>query len=180
MLASKFRNFIIILFALPMFSMAGRISFLPIDDPSTGFDSVKCHGYSFFIRKGIHLDSCSDLKLYNEVYSWLGVPYRYGGRSKAGTDCSGFASQVYKNVYNIFISGSAGDLYRMLKPVNKSDLREGDLVFFKINHSGISHAGVYLSNNKFIHATSYGRSVTVSDLNEAYYTRYYFSAGRYL
>lgn len=143
------------------------------------FDSSNCKGYHFFVSKGILFDSTSNLKLYNEVYDWLGVPYRYGGRSKAGTDCSGFASQIYKHVYNYSISGGSADIYKHLIPVNKSELKEGDLVFFKIKHARISHVGIYLSNNKFIHATSYGKSVTISDLNEIYYKKYYFSAGRY-
>jgi len=176
---AKLKILIIIIFALPLFSIGSKAALLPSTGQPKSYDSVSCRGYYYFKMKGIKIDSCSDLKLYNEVYGWLGVPYRYGGKSKAGADCSGFASAVYKNVYNISVGGSAGDIYRKLKPVNKSDLMEGDLVFFKIYGSTISHVGVYLSNNKFIHATSYGRSVTISDLDEAYYKRYYFSAGRY-
>ena len=148
-------------------------------DLPSSFDSTACVGFSFFKAKGIIFDSSSNLKLFNEVYGWLGVPYKWGGKSKAGADCSGFASAVYKNVYNIIVSGSAGDIYNALKPVEKSELREGDLVFFKINNYYISHVGIYLSNNKFIHETTYGSSVTISDLNESYYQHYYFSAGRY-
>lgn len=148
--------------------------------PGKLFDSTKCTGYSFFRKKGVIIDSCSNHSLYNEIYGWLGTPYKRGGKSKAGSDCSGFASQIYKNVYKIFISGSAGDIFKALKPVDKSNLQEGDLVFFRIYGSYISHVGIYLSNNKFIHATTYGRSITISDLNEAYYKRYYYSAGRYL
>jgi lipoprotein Spr len=170
---------IFLLLLLPLFSFNNTADIYYPNHPDNDFDSLNCKGYSYFKAKGIKFDSVSNIKLYNEVYSWLGVPYRYGGRSKAGADCSGFASQVYKNVYNIFISGSAGNLYNMLKPVERADIKEGDLVFFKINRSYISHVGVYLSNNKFIHETSYGKSVMISDLDEHYYKRYYFSAGRY-
>jgi lipoprotein Spr len=144
------------------------------------FDSTKCSGYQYFKTKGVRFDSSSNLKLYNELYGWLGVPYRWGGRSKAGADCSGFASLIYKNVYSINVSGSAGDIYNKLKPINKSELKEGDLIFFSFNHNYIAHVGLYLSNNKFIHETSWGRGITISDLNESYYSRYYFSAGRYV
>ncbi len=175
----KLKIITLFLLVLPLFSIGGNSLSIFSGNPPKSFDSTICKGYSFFKKKGIQLDSCSDLKLYNEVYGWLGVPYRYGGKSKAGADCSGFASSIYKQVYGINVGGSAGDIYKALKPVNKSDLCEGDLVFFKIGSSYISHVGIYLSNNKFIHATSYGRYVTVDDLDEAYYKRYYFSAGRY-
>lgn len=160
--------FLFLFFGLNQFVTANHVK----------FDSLNCKGYKYFISKGILFDSTSNLKLYNEVYDWLGVPYRYGGRSKSGADCSGFASQIYKHVYNISVGGSAADIYKRLMPIEKADLKEGDLVFFKIKYARISHVGVYLSNNKFIHATSFGKSVTVSDLNENYYKRYYYSAGR--
>ena len=57
------------------------------------------------------------------------------------------------------------------------ELRTGDLVFFKINNDKISHVGIYLKNNKFIHASSY-RGVTVNDLDESYYKKYYYASGR--
>jgi lipoprotein Spr len=156
---------------LPLASFAGK------GDGTV--DSVKCKGYHYFVSKGIQFDSTSNLKLYNEVYGWLGVPYRYGGRSKRGADCSGFASLVYKSVYSIYVGGSAGCIYKELKPIEKSELKEGDLIFFSFNHRYIAHVGIYLSNNKFIHETSWGKGVRISDLDEAYYKRFYFSAGRY-
>lgn len=140
---------------------------------------MKCKGYGYFKKNGVQFDSLSNLKLYNELYGWLGVPYRWGGRSKAGTDCSGFATLIYKNVYSRNVSGSAGDIYKKLKPIEKSELKEGDLIFFSFNHKYIAHVGLYLSNNKFIHETSWGKGITISDLNESYYKRYYYSAGRY-
>ena len=165
----KLKIFLLLLFTIPLLSI-GSNSFI---------DSTNCKGYQFFKTRGVTFDSTSNMSLYNEVYGWLGVPYRYGGRSKAGTDCSGFASQIYKLVYNIEVSGSAGDIFNNLKAVEKTDLKEGDLVFFKIKRNNISHVGIYLSNNKFIHATTYGKTVTISDLDAPYYKKYYFSGGRF-
>lgn len=175
----KLKILIFVFFVAPLFSSGSNGILLHSTFYKNNFDTLNCKGYQFFKKKGIIFDSTSNIKLYNEVYGWLGVPYRYGGRSKAGTDCSGFASQIYKIVYNINLGGSAGDIFRKLKVVDKLNLKEGDLVFFKIRHSGISHVGIYLSNNKFIHATSYGKCVTISDLNEPYYKRYYFSAAHF-
>ena len=114
--------------------------------------------------------------LRKEVDQWIGVPYKYGGTTKAGVDCSGFCGNVFKNVYDITLGRSAQDIYDQTKPVNKSALKEGDLVFFKINSSRVSHVGIYLSQNKFVHAST-SRGVIISDLDEAYWTKYYFASG---
>ena len=180
MMAPKFKILILVLLIIPLVSFSSRRFIIPSDSNKIVFDSVKCNGYQYFKKKGVQFDSTSNLKLYNELYGWLGVPYRWGGKSKAGADCSGFASLIYKNVYSINVSGSAGDIYKKLKPVDKCELKEGDLIFFSFNHKYIAHVGLYLSNNKFIHETSWGRGITISDLKESYYDRYYFSAGRFV
>lgn len=117
--------------------------------------------------------------LKKEIDQWLGVPYKYGGTTKQGVDCSGFCGNVFKNVYNITLGRSAQDIYNQAKPVNRSAVKEGDLVFFKINSSRVSHVGIYLSENKFVHAST-SRGVMISNLTEAYWTKYYFACGRVL
>lgn len=119
----------------------------------------------------------ANVSLKKEVDQWLGTPYRYGGTTKQGVDCSGFCGNIFKNVYNISLGRSAQDIYDQSKPVNRSSMKEGDLVFFKINSSRVSHVGIYLSQNKFVHAST-SRGVIISDLAEAYWTKYYFASGR--
>ena len=119
----------------------------------------------------------ANASLKKEIDGWLGVPYKYGGTSKQGVDCSGFCGNVFKTVYHITLGRSAQDIYDQSKPVNRSAVREGDLVFFKINSSRVSHVGIYLSDNKFVHAST-SRGVMISDLDEAYWTKYYFACGR--
>ena len=168
----KVKILFLLLLVLPLFAIAnnGYIS---------KFDSTQCNGYQFFVSKGITFDSTSNVKLYNELFSWRGVPYRYGGKSKRGADCSGFATMIYKNVYSIsLVGGSAGSIYSKAKHIEKSELKEGDLIFFSFNRRYIAHVGIYLSNNKFIHETSWGRGVMISDLNEPYYKRFYYASGR--
>ena len=117
------------------------------------------------------------MQLYEFIDEWMYVPYLYGGISRKGVDCSGFASLLFDAVYNKKINGSSADLCTIASPVSSQQLREGDLVFFKINSPKVSHVGTYLLHNKFIHATVQG-GVIISDLNEPYYKKYFYSAGR--
>lgn len=128
---------------------------------------------------GVAVSATSNVKLYQFVYDWLGTPYRLGGTSEGGIDCSGFAYQLYDKVFNTVIGNNSRNIFSMVNPINKEELKEGDLVFFKINSSAISHVGVYLGNNKFAHASS-SRGVMISNLNEPYWKRYYYKGGRLL
>lgn len=119
----------------------------------------------------------ANASLKKEIDSWLGVPYKYGGTTKAGVDCSAFCGNVFQKVYGISLGRSANDIYLQAKAIRKEELKEGDLVFFKINSAKVSHVGIYLSANKFAHAST-SRGVMISDLTEAYWTKYYFASGR--
>lgn len=127
---------------------------------------------------GIAVSATSNMKLFNFVYNWIGTPYRFGGSSKRGIDCSAFTKQLYSDVFNLPIRRSSRDIFSMVSPVGKDDLKEGDLVFFKIHSRSISHVGIYLGNNRFAHASS--RGVAISNLDEAYYSRYFYKGGRLL
>ena len=119
-------------------------------------------------------------RLYREVKSWLGVPYLYGGQSKTGADCSGFVMEVYKVVYGKNIQRNSAKIFQQnCREIKKSDLSEGDLVFFctrATNTGTINHVGLYLKENKFAHASS--RGVVVADLNQNYWTAHWVAAGR--
>ncbi|MET3978318.1 lipoprotein Spr [Mucilaginibacter sp. UYP25] len=127
---------------------------------------------------GVAVSATSNMKLFNFVYNWIGTPYRFGGSSKKGIDCSAFTKQLYSDVFNLPIRRSSRDIFSMVSPVGKDDLKEGDLVFFKIHSRSISHIGIYLGNNRFAHASS--RGVAISNLDEAYYSRYFYKGGRLL
>lgn len=121
-------------------------------------------------------------KLYTVVEKWLGVPYKYGGQTKSGTDCSGLVVEVYKDVYGKKLYRSSYEIYeKNCKQIKKNDLKEGDLVFFITSKTGkrINHVGIYLNDNKFVHSTT-SRGVIISDLSEAYYEKYFYRAGRVL
>ncbi|WP_437922349.1 C40 family peptidase [Sphingobacterium sp. LRF_L2] len=126
---------------------------------------------------GVASNAMANTKLYQFVYEWLGTPYRLGGDSKKGIDCSKFSLAVYENVFNTTIGYNSRNQYANVKPIRKNDLQPGDLVFFKIRSRSITHVGVFLGDDKFAHASS-SRGVMVSDLNDAYWKRYYYNGGR--
>jgi len=134
--------------------------------------------YSEHSKKlGYELTGSENQKLIAFVADWMGTPYRYGGSSKNGTDCSGFILMLYREVYGIDLARSSYDIARNSQKIKKHQLKEGDLVFFKTSGNRISHVGIYLSNNKFAHAST-SRGVTVNDLSENYYLRTFAMAGR--
>lgn len=132
------------------------------------------------IRLGMDIDMKDNHQLYVESAAWLSVPYRGGGNSKKGTDCSGLTSQLYKKVYHKKLQRSSDEQRtKDCRKVSKGNLREGDLVFF---HNGkkkrvATHVGVYLKDNKFIHAST-SRGVIISSLHEDYYRKHWLGGGR--
>jgi lipoprotein Spr len=126
----------------------------------------------------VAVSATSNMKLFNFVYDWIGTPYRFGGSSKKGVDCSAFTKTLYDQVFNLDIKRSSRDIFSMVSPVGKDELKEGDLVFFKIHSRSISHVGIYLGNNRFAHASLKG--VAISSLDDAYWTRYFYKGGRVL
>jgi lipoprotein Spr len=125
---------------------------------------------------GVALSATSNMKLFHFVYDWIGTPYHFGGSSRRGIDCSAFTKELYSEVFNLDIKRSSRDIFSMVNPVGKDDLKEGDLVFFKIHSRRISHVGIYLGGGKFAHASS--RGVAISSLDDNYYSRYFYRGGR--
>jgi len=117
----------------------------------------------------------TDRTLRDEAPNWIGIPYRWGGTTRRGIDCSAFVQQYVRSTLGIELPrATAGQQYEGV-PVSKEELRSGDLVFFR--RRGVRHVGVYLSGGEFIHASS-SRGVMISELDNDYWTRYYWMARR--
>ncbi len=131
----------------------------------------------YAVLMNTEVENLPNKTLLEGVDKWYGVRYRTGGNTKSGVDCSGFTVAVYQTVYGISLPRVSRDQYKISRKISTTELQEGDLVFFNTRGSGVSHVGVYLGNNKFMHA-SVSRGVMVNGLFEPYYLKRYIGAGR--
>lgn len=133
----------------------------------------------YYVKKlGLRFKNPEYKQLVETASKWIGTPYRYGNSSRKGTDCSGFVASIYRDVYGIDLSRSSRSMFQDVKHVDRENMRTGDLVFFRrSSREPIFHVGIYLKNNKFVHAATSG-GVMVSSLKEPYYRNYFYAAGR--
>lgn len=167
------KKLIVFYLLLPLFAFSQQ----PVSTKATFIGNNPTE--EFFSSKCLPLDSAITTALYYDIYNWLGSCYKYAGSEKLGIDCSGFIKKLYKDIYCMDLMGGSADIFKGMHPIEKNDLQEGDLVFFKINKGKISHVGIYLRNHKFAHAAVKG-GVIISDLNESYYKKYFFKGGRFM
>lgn len=116
-----------------------------------------------------------NIPLYQTIDDWYGTHYKLGGTGKNGIDCSAFVQTVFASAFGITLPRTAKDQYKSTHRISRTELHEGDLLFFNTT-GGVSHVGIYLQNNKFVHASVSG--VTISDMFEPYYVRHFIAAGR--
>lgn len=116
-------------------------------------------------------------RLLEEARRWMGTAYRYGGNSRSGVDCSGLTSQIFVNALQIKLPRSSAQQSDYCRRIDRSDLMEGDLVFFRTGSKGVSHVGMYVGDGRIIHSST-SRGVILSSLDEDYYRRTYHSSGR--
>ena len=117
-------------------------------------------------------------KIVELAYKQLGKPYVWGTHGPRSFDCSGLTSYLYKQAYGIGISTRSIAQASYGYKVSKSNLKKGDLMFFATGGGGISHVGIYVGNNKLIHASTPSTGVILSDINSSYYQRTFVTARR--
>jgi lipoprotein Spr len=124
----------------------------------------------------VEVEALDNESLYRYIGEWWGTPYRMGGDSRKGIDCSAFVQGLMSTVYGVSVPRVAREQKEQCERIQPENLQEGDLVFFN-TRGGVSHVGIYLHNNHFVHASTSG-GVTVSSLEESYWKQRFLGAGR--
>jgi lipoprotein Spr len=152
-----------------------RTSFNALDIERADFLQLK-----YAIVLDATVETLTNVNLLKSIDDWWGTSYCMGGSTKDCIDCSAFTQTLMQNVYNVTIPRTAQEQFNSSRQIRVEDLNEGDLVFFNTNGgSDITHVGIYLLNNKFVHAAT-SNGVMVSDLNDIYWKPRYKGAGRYM
>jgi lipoprotein Spr len=128
---------------------------------------------------GTEASEIDNLELFMFIDEWYGTRYRLGGTTKRGIDCSALVQLLFSSLYSIPVPRTSKEQYKFSKRVSLTELQEGDLLFYHTRGRGVSHVGVYLSNNKFLHAASSG-GVMISDMYDPYFVKRFIGAGRIL
>lgn len=117
-------------------------------------------------------------KILSTAKKYIGVPYKWGGTTPRGFDCSGYVQYVF-NAHGIELPRTSSEQYYEGKKVSKANLQAGDLVFFNTSGRGVSHVGIYMGNGQFIHAST-SRGITIDELDSVYWRSRYLGARRIL
>lgn len=121
-------------------------------------------------------------RIVDEAMEWMGTPYLYGGAEKgSGTDCSGMVLSVYRDVAGIMLPRNSAQQAEFCRGIDKKEVRCGDLVFFATGRdpNRVSHVGIMMDSDRFIHASS-SKGVVVSSVSTPYYIRTFMKYGRVL
>lgn len=129
----------------------------------------------FFTESGINLSKAVDPQLYVNMFKWMFTPYKYGGKTEKGIDCSNYVFKLNSECQSDY--STSNQLAQITTYIDPSELQEGDLVFFNVNGGGISHVGIYLQDGKFTHSSS-SKGVIISSLDEPYWAKRFCRAGR--
>jgi len=117
--------------------------------------------------------------LIDNAMQLIGVRYRWGGNTpQSGLDCSGFVRYVFNDTFGFLLPRKSSQMSKVGLVVGKEELRPGDLVFFNTMRYAFSHVGIYVGDNKFIHAPSKGKSIRVDDMTKVYWEKRYNGARR--
>ncbi|MDP4283435.1 MAG: NlpC/P60 family protein [Bacteroidota bacterium] len=133
--------------------------------------------FKYAMLLDVDVESLKNLTLFGFIENWFGTRYHYGGTSKDGIDCSALTDSLLLSVYGFAMPRTAKQQYKETEHLKKDELKEGDLVFFHTHGRGVTHVGLYLANDYFVHASS-SQGVTISSLDDEYYSKRFICGGR--
>jgi cell wall-associated NlpC family hydrolase len=142
-----------------------------------GIEHASMLQLKYAIATDATVEKLTNIPLLETIDKWWGTKYCMGGYTNECIDCSGFTQIVLRDVYQLSLPRTSQEQFAICEKVELEDLREGDLVFFNTTGNDVSHVGIYLLNNKFVHAATSG-GVMISDLNEKYWQPKFRGAGR--
>ena len=150
--------------------------------PSTSQKSSNTQVLDDFIEYDSENISEDRKKVINTARRYIGTPYVWGGENPSGFDCSGFTQYVYKESLGYQIPRVSHEQYntRSGMRVDRGSLEPGDLIFFITRGSRVSHVGIYIGDNKFIHAPSTGNLVRTEKLNNYYYSSRFIGGKKFI
>ncbi len=133
--------------------------------------------FKYSILLDATVERLTNVLLLQNMDHWWGTHYCLGGATEKCIDCSAFTQIIMRDVFGTDVPRTARAQYDNSERIKLENLKEGDLIFFQTTGRDISHVGIYLTNNKFVHAAT-SNGVMVSDLNDSYWQRCYKGAGR--
>ena len=130
---------------------------------------------------GVAPTELTNTVLLSQLEKWYGTQYCFGGSTDSCIDCSSFTQVILRDVYNVKIPRNSQQQFDASTKIETKNLKEGDLVFFNTVSASmiITHVGVYVCNNKFVHAST-SKGVTINDLSEKYFAKAFRGAGRFI
>ena len=144
---------------------------------ANAIESVNSLQLKYAVLLDTEVERLQNTTLFSIIDEWHGTRYVLGGSTKAGIDCSAFVQAVYAKLFQRPMPRTVREQHKAVAEIPRAEIMQGDLVFFKTRGSSVSHVGIYLQNNKFVHAASSG-GVMVSDLFDDYWMRRFAGVGR--
>jgi len=163
--------------AMPAVRQTAPVNFAPVQYSAAQIEAATAMQLKYAVLLDTKVEQLPSLSLLEQIDPWMGVPYRSGGSSRSGIDCSAFTMQVFEQCCGFKLPRTSRQQHAFCEPTRSDALITGDLLFYATRGKGVSHVGIYLGNGKFAHA-SVSNGVTVSDIADPYYQKRFISAGR--